>query len=67
MGNYNASPTPDLPRLQVLARNYSFLSDDFIMTDEWNIDAANRVCNFADGTNNVKVKVKYNPQDIPLT
>lgn len=67
MGDYNAEPYPDIPRAQVLARNYNFLSDDASLTDEWNIDSANRVSSFRDGTKNVQCKIKSDPRNVPLT
>jgi len=67
MGDYNAEPNPDIPRSQVVARNYKLLNDESVLSDEWNIDSANRVSSFADGTNRIKFKVKYDPHDVSLT
>ena len=67
MGTYNADEFPDIARAQVLARNYFQIPHVKLLTDQWTIDETNRVNNFANGTGNVKFKVKYDPNEIPLT
>lgn len=67
MSDYNAEPNPDLPRAQVLARNYSFIPFGRILFDEWNIDENNRVNSFADGTGNIKFKIKSDPTQVSIT
>jgi len=67
MGDYGSSQTPDIIRSQIIARNYKLLNDEPVLSDEWNIDSANRVSSFADGTNRIKFKVKYDPHDVSLT
>jgi len=67
MGNYGAEPHPDIPRAQVVVRNSKLLNDQPVLSDEWNVDSANRVSSYADGTNRIKFKVKYDPHEIPLT
>ena len=67
MGDYGAQPNPDVLRAQLIARNYNFIPDEFIRFDEWNIDETNRVNSFADGTGNIKVKIKTDPTQVSIT
>lgn len=67
MGDYNADKFPDLPRMQIINRNYNFTANSPVLGDQWTIDPDNVVISSADGTKNIQVKIKYDPNDIPLT
>ena len=67
MGDFNASKTPDLPRAQVMTRNYNFLDNIPVRTEEWDLDSANRVSAYRDGANRLRVKIKNDPRAVPLT
>ncbi len=67
MGNYNATPTPDVPRLQVLCRNSNLLTNVHVLSDEWPIDANNSVASFHDGKGIIGFKIKFDPTLVSLT
>lgn len=66
MGDYNAEKDPDILRAQVIARNYFGIPHEKLLMDEWNINEHHRVNNFANGTGNIKFKVKTDPTDIHI-
>lgn len=67
MGDYGANPIPDIPRAQVVLRNYGFVLATRVLTEQWDIDATNRVSSYRDGTGRIRFKIRYNPEDIDLT
>lgn len=67
MGDYGAEKYPDIPRAQVVLRNYNFVQIARTLTEQWNIDATTQVSSFRDGTSRIRFKVLYNPQEIDLT
>lgn len=67
MGTYGAEPHPDVPRAQVVLRNYNFAPITRTLIEQWNIDATNQVSAFRNGTGRIRLKIRYNPEDIDLT
>jgi len=65
MGNYNADQTLNIQKSQWYARNFNLLSDIPVLCDQWTIDSANRVSSFHNGTRNIQLKLKADPQQIP--
>jgi hypothetical protein len=65
MGNYNVDNNYNLPQMVTLARNYDFLPDDDLYSDQWSIDSANRVASFHDGTGLHKIHFLFDPREIP--
>lgn len=67
MGSYNADTHPNIQQAQVLLRDYSLAPIVRSLTEQWTIDATNRVSAFRDGTGQIKFKVLYDPEGLDLT
>jgi len=65
MGDYNADKNYNLPKMEIVSRKLGFIPSGKIFSDQWSIDIANRVVSFADGTNRIKLKVKFDPRQMP--
>lgn len=65
MGDYNAEKNPNVQQAQILIRNFDFIPLELIRTDEWNLDSANRVSSFHDGTRKFQCHIKYDPHAFP--
>lgn len=61
MGSYNADPVPNNFQMDTLSRRFNFVPAGRLLSDQWSIDAENRVTSFADGTNNIRFKIKFDP------
>lgn len=66
MSTYNAELFPDIPRAQILSRNYNFIPTESVKTDEWNLDSATRISSFHNGTGKIKIHFRTDPRDMPL-
>ncbi len=65
MGDYNVDFNYNLPKMEILSRQFNFIPIVPILCDQWSIDSTNRVSSFRDGTNNINVKIKYDPTELP--
>jgi hypothetical protein len=65
MGDYNADKNYNLPQMSATIRDTNFISAEYVLSDQWSIDSAHRVSSFRDGTNRIKLKVKFDPRIIP--
>lgn len=65
MGTYNADTNPNIPQMATLCRAYGLIPLVRILSDQWSLDSANRVSSFHDGTNKFRLKIKFDPRQVP--